>query len=490
MSVGALGIDLYQITTLFAQASLGFLDEPQKPWGMSFFFRRLPHNRNYVVTAGLRSIVEYCKQLRITNEDWHTLSNHPMLKSLWNTAPGKQIEAFFKNIQGFVGEMEALPEGTLSFAGPAFLPDGKPAVILGKSLFAYTPLIQVKTQLPFAKLIETPFVSRLNYFSMVASKAARIVSAAQIDGVARPVLEFGQRRTHPEAAVDAAYAAYLAGCDATSNLAATQRYGIPSVGTMDHFAIQAMEQVGIPPMQTEGKFFAKFCELFQDNATLLVDTYDTFQGIQNAIKSSNRKLTGIRLDSHTTPDLVKVARALLDRLGVPHVKILASDRLDEWKVQELADAGTDGFGVGENITCSPDAATGVGVVGKLVLTADGKITMKVAGGSEKISLPGLLQVYRFSDHDLLTLQDEPAPHGGHALLKPIWQHQDLMDALPSLQESRAYVQKQLADLPQTLKGPDPLPQGHKDAWKLLISHRLYQNIHMLVEQAQNRWVPA
>ncbi len=496
MTLAALGVDVYQLTTLIAHAAQGRLAtaSPDRTdftdstgagesagLAMSFFFRRLPRHRNYVVTAGLRSILGHCRDLRLDAEDLRMLDEHPVLAPALRSAPGQAVRAALARLDGFVGDIDALPEGTLAFAGPARRTNGEPVLIDGVQLTAYTPLIQVRTDLVTAKLIETPWLSWLNYMSMVASKAARVVGAAREDGVARSVLEFGQRRTHPQAAVEASYAAHLAGCDATSNLAATRRYGIPSVGTMDHFAIQAAEQIGIPVAQSEAAFFAAFCELFPHAATLLVDTYDTFRGITSAVQATAGRCRGVRLDSNVTPETVRKARALLTELGAAHVKIFVSDGLDELRVRELARAGADGFGIGENITCSPDAATGIGAVGKLVRNGYGKLTMKLARGSAKATLPGLLQAYRFADHDLLTLAEEPPPPGGQPLLQPVWRGREPVAALPPLAQTRASVQKQVAALPAQLRAlevaTDPGP------WPILISDRLLEIVVNLTAAA-------
>lgn len=491
-SVQSLGLDVYQLTTLIAHAAEGRLarygeaSQELGPLGMSFFFRRLPKNRNYVVAAGLHSIVEHCQGLRFSEAELKTLDEHPILGRPLATAPGQAVRDRLRCIDGFEGEIDALREGTLAFAGSARDTAGQRVMLrIGSEqvpIVAYTPLLQVRTELIFAKLIETPWLCRLNYFSMVSSKAARIVTAAAIDGKERPVLEFGQRRTHPAAAVDAAYAAYLAGCSGTSNLLGSHRYGIPSFGTMDHFAIQAAERLGIPVEESERGFFRRFAMLFPHAATLLVDTYDTFRGISGAVKGTAGTLSGVRLDSNVTPQTVRQARELLRILGAEHVSIFVSDGLDEWRVRELALSGADGFGVGENITCAPDAATGIGAVGKLVLNSYGKLTMKLSRGSGKATLPGLLQAYRFPDHDLLCLADEPPPPGDATpLLTPLWRGKGLVCPLPKLADSRAYVARQIAALPAALRALEPA--SAEDAWPIQLSDRLIAVIQDLVSKA-------
>lgn len=482
MSLAALGVDVYQLTTLIAHAAEGRLEQQV---AMSFFFRKLPRQRNYVVAAGLRSILEYCRELRFAADELDTIRRHPLLGPALDTPAGRKVAAALAGLDGFVGDIDALPEGTLAFAGPAHRPTGEPARLPdGTALAAYTPLLQVRTSLLLAKLIETPWLSRLNYLSMVASKAARVVSAARADGRERAVIEFGQRRTHPAAAVDAAYAACLAGCSATSNLLATHRYGLPSVGTMDHFAVQAAERAGVPVSDTEQALFAAFCRLFPGAATLLVDTYDAFRGIRNAVRATAGRLSGVRLDSNVTPESVRRARALLDELGAGTVQIFVSDGLDEWRVRELvfSPGGADGFGVGENITCVPDAATGIGAVGKLVVNGYGKPTMKLSGTSGKATLPGVLQVHRYQTSDLLALAGEPVPPGGQALLVPVWRGDRPLPELPSFAESQAHVRRQLAALPPALRALET-EHAHGHPHPLVLSAGLCDMIGALAAYA-------
>jgi nicotinate phosphoribosyltransferase len=335
----------------------------------------------------------------------------------------------------------------------------------------------VTTGMLEAKLIETPWLSSINHASMVASKAARIVLAA----AGKPVLEFGQRRTHPDEAVDASYAAWIAGCAATSNVRASQRWGVPAQGTMDHFMIQAAEQPGVSTDVSERGAFAAFAAAFPTDSTLLVDTYDTMRGIRNAVIATDGKLAGVRLDSNVTPQLVRESRALLDALGAPRAKIFVSDGLDERRVAELAAAGADGFGVGENITCVPDAATGVGAVAKVIVNGYGRITMKLARGSGKATLPGMLQAYRFSDHDLIATAEEPPPAGGRALLEPVWRDRTPIGAgREPASAVRARVAAQLAGLPAHLRGMDIT---HGQPWPLVVSDALAARIEACVAQA-------
>lgn len=390
-----LNVDAYQITTLIAAAKAGRLRQNVT---MSFFFRKMPKERDVVVLAGLRSVAKFLRSLqaiKIEGIGYHTyqyLTTHPVIGPALKQYP--EVLDEIQKAPEF--QISAMREGTFLFAGKGLNEDGEELPVN-----LYEPVLQITTSMAWAKLIETPILSRLNHASMVASKALRVVEAA--DG--RPVLEFGQRRTHHEASVDASRAAYLAGCAGTSNLLAGSLYDIPTLGTMDHFYVMAAERPGLTKNETEIEAFRTFNEVFP-GATLLVNTYDTWQGIRNAWVATGGKIRSIRIDSNVTVETVKRARALLNELGCPGATIVVSDGLDEKRVAELREAGADAFGVGENIVCSPDSAVGVGFVCKIVTNGYGKDVMKVSAGSTKATLPGRLQVYRHIDCDEVTTADE------------------------------------------------------------------------------------
>jgi nicotinate phosphoribosyltransferase len=260
------------------------------------------------------------------------------------------------------------------------------------------------------------------------------------------------------------------------------RYGVPASGTMDHFAVQAAERPGVPCVDSERDAFAALYKAFP-NMTLLVDTYDTPRGIRVAAAATGARLAGIRLDSNVNAESIKQARALLDSLGAPQAKILVSDGLDEHRVAECRAAGADGFGVGENITCVPDAAAGVGCVAKVIVNGYGKITMKLAKGSGKATLPGKLQVYRFADHDLLATAEEAAPAGGTSLLKPIWRGRTAVPGIATegVGAARERVQAGIAALPDHLRA---LPTDHQKPWPLVVSDALAARIEQCVAVAE------
>jgi nicotinate phosphoribosyltransferase len=457
MSIATLGIDAYQVTTLIAHAAAGRLEQTVT---MSFFFRALPRGRNYVVACGLESALGHAAQIALDEDELRLLDAHPVIGPALAAHP--RARAALRAVRGFRGDIDALPEGTLAFAAPGLRTDGRPFALDGVQISLYTPLVQVKTDLVRSKLIETPWLSRLNYGSMVASKAARVVEAAR----GKPVFEFGQRRTHPEAAIEASRAAWLAGCAGSSNLAAQKRYGVPASGTMDHFFVQAAERAGVPIDESERAAFALYLETFPRTGTMLVDTYDTELGLRDAVAAAGAHLSGVRLDSNVTAETVRRARQILDAGGARQARIFVSDRLDEWRVRELA-GEADAFGVGENLVCSSDVATGVGLVAKLVVNGYGKQTMKRSAGSDKLSLPGPLQVYRHRDHDLIATADEPAPSGGRALLQPVWRG-DVPLPQPTLEASRALVRAQVEALPPELRALEPAAHP----WPLVISDAL------------------
>lgn len=467
----ALGIDLYQITTLVAHADEGRLSHKV---AIGFSFRSMPPSRNFVVFCGLKKLLEHAAAMRFDTDDMRVLDRNPLVGPALSVRP--TLRGALAAIRGFDGEIDALPEGTLAFAGPALDPDGAPVVVEDAPIHVSTPLVQVKTDLVRAKLCETPWLSCINHCSMVASKAARVVIAAE----GAPVYEFGQRRTHPDAALDASYAAYVAGCAGTSNLRAHGRFGIPASGTMDHFAIQASERPGMHPSVTERAFFAAFHRVFQRAAFLLVDTYDVERGIRDAIEATGGALSGIRLDSGVTPDLVRKARAALSKLGAHSARIVVSDQLDEAQVAELHAAGADGFGVGEQITCVPDAAAGIGCNAKIVVNGYGKPTMKLCRGTGKASLPGLVQAYRFADHDIIATGDEPPPSGGRPLLQPVWRGGETVGAgRETVEESRRRVKDGIDALPPHLRG---LSTGHGKPWPIRLSRELIERIKSCVAE--------
>ncbi len=432
-------VDLYQLTSLVPHFDAGRADDTVV---MCFFSRRLPKNvhtgeraRDYLLWAGLQRCLDHLQHARFTDADIDGLRAHRILGPALTARP--QLADRLRSWR-FRGTVRAALEGTPLYAGPALRMSGERLQHRGVAPAAYCPYLAIETDLLSAKLIETPLLSVINHMTMVASKAARVVVAARAAGPDRAVLEFGQRRTHPVAAVDAALAAYIAGCAGTSNVAAHLAHGIPIAGTMDHFAIQAWERDDAPRWQTERAYFQAFHQAYPGRDTLLVDTYDTFgerTGIRNAVAAAPGGPAGIRLDSAITRDNVRRARDLLDELGATDTKIYVSGGMDEHAIAELGDAPVDGYGIGERIVTSPDAPVGVGAVGKICEVA-GRPSMKLSRGSGKATLPGRLQVWRQQGRDVVGLHDEPID--GEPLLHTVWQGEARLPP-PTLDEVRAHA---------------------------------------------------
>jgi nicotinate phosphoribosyltransferase len=442
-------IDLYQLTSLVTHHRAGHTDDRVV---MTFFSRRLPKGeadgepaRPFLLWVGLRRCLEHLAEARVGEVALEILQIHPVLGPALRAEP--ELRARLRDWR-FRGTVRAPAEGTVLTAGRAVRSSGAPLEFQGVAPSAYVPYLEIETDLLSAKLIETPLLSWINHQTMIASKAALIVRAAAHAGPDRTVLEFGTRRTHPEAAVDAAYAAYIAGVHATSNVLAHVRYGIPVSGTMDHFAVQAWEQPGVPVHTTEEAFFRAFHETFPQDDVLLVDTYDTFgehTGIRAAVRATGRGPRGIRIDSSVSREAIHRARVLLDSLGATHTRIYVSGGLDERTITALGDAPVDGYGIGERIVTSPDAPVGVGAVAKLSVVRD-RPTMKLSRGSGKATLPGRLQVYRQPAGDLVALADEH--HPGEPLLQVVWDEHGPRPA-PSASEVRAHAAAQMAALPES-----------------------------------------
>jgi nicotinate phosphoribosyltransferase len=434
----ALKTDLYQLTMAAAYHRRGIAAERVT---CEAFLRRLPPRRSFLVMAGVPRLVEYLANLRFSAEDVAFLRTLPQL------APA--LESGFADVLlgfRFGADVWAAPEGSV--------------------VFANEPLVRVTGSLLEAQIVETYLLSVLNHAIKVASKAARVVLAA----APADVVEFGSRRTHDEAAIDAARAAWVAGCAASANVEAGRRHGVPVVGTAAHMLTMAHARPGVPHTVTERESFVTFVETFPHEPILLVDTYDTPAGIDNAIAAAGEKLGGIRLDSGDLLELSCLARAKLDAAGLTRARIIASSGLDEHTIAGLVAAGApiDAYGVGENITEPVDAPI-TGVVYKLVAnhTLGTQVAKKSSGG--KSTRPGVKQVWRLADRDVVGLADEPPPPNSRPLLvqtmtagRPL--------ALPSAAGARVRCAADLAALPEAHRripvDPDePAPP----AWPVEIS---------------------
>jgi nicotinate phosphoribosyltransferase len=327
-----------------------------------------------------------------------------------------------------VGEVWAVPDG---------------AVVLGDE-----PLLEVTAPLPVALLWETALMNVVHRSTLIATKAARIRLAAGD----RQLADFGFRRAHGlETGVEAARAAYLGGVDATSNVEAGRQHGIPVTGTMAHALVQAFGD--------EAAAFAAFAEDHPDQATLLVDTYDTVEGVRRAIatgealRRAGHDLLGVRLDSGDLEALSRAARALLDEAGFAGTRIVVSGNVDEVRIAELLAAGApiDAFGVGTSLVTSRDRPA-VDIVYKLV-AYDGEPRAKYSEG--KVLLPGAKQVHRGASaaDDVLATRAE-VPAFGAPLLAPVWRDGATLRSF-DLDAARARARDDVAALPDEWRRLEP-----------------------------------
>lgn len=295
-------------------------------------------------------------------------------------------------------------EGILGDKAVEYFTDWTPDVRIrtyaeGDVYFPYSPIVQVEGALADAMVLETLLLSVLNYDSAVASAASRMVQAAGgHTGTGRPIIEMGSRRTNEQSAIAAARAAYIAGFASTSNIAAGHKWGVPTVGTAAHAFTLAYEN--------EKDAFAAQVNALGVNTTLLVDTYDTEQGIRNAVKVAGPGLGGIRIDSGHLYTEAKKARALLDELGAVNTRIIVSSDMDEYSILDLADAPVNGFGAGTRVVTG-SGHPAAGFVYKLVaVERDGNLVPVQKRSTGKISKGGRKVPFRTWDKATRTVTGE------------------------------------------------------------------------------------
>ncbi|MEO8025424.1 MAG: nicotinate phosphoribosyltransferase [Bryobacteraceae bacterium] len=411
--MNALVTDLYQLTMAAGYWEAGKAREHAT---FELFVRRLPKYRNFVLAAGLQQAVEYLLALRFTSDEIAYLRGLPQFHNVHSS--------FFDMLAEFrfTGDVFAVREGTPLFAGEPFLTIRAPII---------------EAQLP-----ETYLLATIGFQSMIATKAARVVKAA----TGRTVVEFGTRRAHsPEAGVLAGRAAYLAGCIGTSNVATGYRYGVPIFGTAAHSWVLSFA--------TEYEAHARLQALLGDATAYLIDTYDTLEGARQAA-SLGRPIWGVRLDSGNFVELAPAVRKILDDAGLQDAQIMATGDLNEYKIHELVAAGVpiDSFGVGTDLATSADSPS-LGVIYKMVeLEGESGHRFTAKFSDEKTTWPGSKQVFRYAGRDLIGRSCEcPDCKEGsepcEALLRPVILGGQLIEPLPTLDESRAYAAKALASLP-------------------------------------------
>jgi nicotinate phosphoribosyltransferase len=427
-------IDQYEITMAASYHRLG----RNEPAVFELFARKLPPNRDWLLVCGLGPT------LRLIAEMSFGAREIDYLRSL-----GFKPD-FLAYLEGFrfSGDVEAMPEGTIAFANE--------------------PLVRVTAPLIEAQMIETLLLNQINFQTMIATKAARVVLAAHGNGDS--VVDFSPRRDHGvDAAMKAARASAVAGIGGTSNVAAAMRYGLQPVGTMAHSYVLSFE--------SEEEAFECFMRDNPDNALLLVDTYDTLEGVRRAIDASRRTgvaLAGIRLDSGDLPGLAREARRLLDDAGFTEARIVASGDLEEHKIAEMcrAEVPVDLWGVGTELGTSRDSPVVNGVY-KIVADLRGEAWRGVAKRSlAKETLPGAKQVFRRFDDgamtgDVVATADERLD--GEALLVPAMREGEIV-LTETLDQMRARTARSLAALPVELRSQGqkpPYPVTHSEALRAL-----------------------
>lgn len=413
----ALLVDLYELTMLQAYLREDMHEEAV----FSLFVRRLPDTRNFLVAAGLDDALESIETIRFTAEALDYLAGQPQFSS--------DLIDWLANFR-FTGTVRAVPEGTPIFGGE--------------------PILEVIAPLPEAQLLETIIMNQVHLQTVLASKAARVKLAAGD----RTVVDFGLRRIHGvDAGLKSARAFYIAGVDATSNVLAGRVYGIPVTGTLAHSYIQAHD--------AESDAFRAFTHVFP-KTTLLVDTYDTLDGVRSVIALARElgdafRVRAVRLDSGDLAALAHETRALLDDAELTEVEIFASGSLDENVIASIIDddAPIDGFGVGTSMGVAVDAPA-LDVAYKLTEYA-GTGRLKLSTG--KHVLPGRKQIFRQQDNgepvrDVIARADELL--AGRPLLEEVMvRGQRLPAGRIPLERSREHAHAEIAALPARIRSLSP-----------------------------------
>jgi len=429
----ALSADLYELTMAAGYYAAGMNDLAT----FELYVRELPPHRSFLVAAGLDEALEHLERLRFTDEEIAYLRQTPNLSGV----PGPFFDDCLRGFR-FTGDVWAIDEGT--------------------PVFPYEPLLRVRAPIIEAQLVETALLAMVTFETSVASKAARVVGAA----ASRPVIEFGSRRAHGVgAALHAARAAYIGGCEGTSNVEAGFRYGIPVSGTMAHSWVMAFGD--------ELEAFSRYTSLYGERAVLLLDTYDVVEAARRVVSSGLRP-SAIRLDSGDIVELSRQVRAILDEGGLGDTGIFVSGDLDEYRIADLLERGAmvNGFGVGTALATSNDAPALGGIYKLVEIRRGGSIvpTMKLSPG--KLSYPGCKQAWRVYEkgtaaYDVLSVCDESGPPGGVALLKTAMSRGRRAEPPLPLADLRARCRRLVGELPASLRCIDGA-----STYRVAISDRL------------------
>ena len=441
--------DFYELTMSQGYFATGYKERIAY---FDLFFRRCPDGGGFAIAAGLEQIVQYIQELHFSEEDIQYLRGRNLFR--------EEFLEYLANFK-FTGDIWAVPEGT--------------------PMFPNEPIITVRAPAIEAQLIETYLLLCINHQSLIATKANRVVRAAE----GRTVLEFGSRRAQgPDAAILGARAAYIGGCHGTACTISDQLFGVKAGGTMAHAWVQMFD--------SEYEAFKAYVEMYPNNATLLVDTYNTLKsGVPNAIRVFNEVLKpkgitkcGIRLDSGDMAYLTQKARKMLDEAGWTECQISVSNSLDEYIIRDLLrqDAKIDLFGVGERLITARSEPVFGGVY-KLVAVEnnDGSVTpkIKISENVAKITNPHYKKLYRFIGNDTgkaiadyLAIYDEVIDDTqdmeifdpdatwkrktvynftAKELQVPIFVQGKLVYELPTLEEIRTYCREQVDTLWDEIK---------------------------------------
>jgi len=410
--------DLYELT----MAAAYFENKIPGEAGFELFVRHLPKNFSYIIAAGLEQALDYILNLSFTDEQIQFLRRHPSFHHI--------SQEFFEYLRGFrfKGDVWAVPEGTAVFSGE--------------------PLVQVAGSIIEAQIVETYLLAMINFQTLIASKASRVVEAAK----GRDVVEFGSRRAHgPQAALLAARASYIGGCIGTSNLLGGYELGIPTYGTMAHSFIMTFD--------SEREAFMAYRKAFPDNMALLIDTYNTIEGAKTAANLGTSP-TLVRLDSGDLLDLSVKVRLILDEAGHEGTKIFASGDLNEYKIRDLVANGApiDSFGVGTELTTSREDPALPGIYKLVELRRGSQSIPRVKLSPAKVTIPELKQVFRvytgsgLIKEDIIAIDGEDPPGiTAQRLLTKVIDDGRLVYKVPSLLDTREYARKQIETLPQEFK---------------------------------------
>lgn len=411
--------DLYQLNMLQAYLDHGETDVAV----FEFFMRKLPSRRGFLLASGLEQALDFLETMRFTRDEIDWLAHSGRF--------GKNLIDALANFR-FTGDVHAMPEGTVFFADE--------------------PILRITAPLPEAQLVETRLINILHFQSLIASKAARMVLAAED----RMLVDFGLRRAHgAEAGLMAARASYVAGFAGTATVLAEKMFGIPTFGTMAHSFIQIYDD--------EVAAFEQFAQSRPENLTLLIDTYDTEAAarmvvdIAPRLKTKGITIGAVRLDSGDMTALSKSVREILDAGGLSDVHIFASGGLDEDGIADMLRDGApiDGFGIGTSLTTSSDVPA-LDCAYKLQEYAGLPRRKRSAG---KATWPGRKQVWRQYGADGRMIGDvlslEGDSQSGEPLLQLVMCNGQRVAPSPPLAEVRALAARELARLPEPLRRLEP-----------------------------------